>query len=840
MKILNKIIIKDLKLNKKRSIVTIIGIMLSVALICAVAGMFTSFRATLVKGVIESSGYYHVKIEDVDDSIKSSLKHNYDVKDIYEVNEIGYAKLEKINYSSKPYIHLYSINNNDFNNLKFKLIEGRFPNNENEIIISNYLKTLGEMDYKIGDTIELNVGNRMSDGYKLNPSNPYYEDEENIENARTMKFTIVGIIERPDYTFERYSDPGFTALTTNLEGSNTNLYISFKHPREYKKSISEILDIKENMVDVCSSDYTKECNLKYNYVINDDLLRWEIFNFGDTTTSMLIKVVSIVILIIMGTSIFVIRNAFAISTTEKTKMIGMLKSIGATKKQIKKSIVTEGMILGIIAIPLGILSGILADYILVIIVNLLVGDFMFGDMNGMVFKVSFIAILVSIILGFITIYLSSLASTKKASKISPIESIRGSNNYNIKAKKLRTPFIIKKLFKTGGVVAYKNLKRSSKKYRTTVISLVVSILVFITMNTFINYGFSLSNMYYTDIDYNIMIYSYEEKDVSKILSLDNIQKYTKLSNGKTIIIDKKYLSKLGEEVAGKYIDDVTIMIYVFDETSFKNYIEKLNLKYEDYKDKVIFNDYFLYSTDEGRKYDRFLTYNTNDTITGTIENDNINIKIDYITSISPDGTENFYVDGGMIFVSENYYKEHIGGNLIPQSITIKSNNAEQFEKDFNNLKLNANLTNIEQMMKQNKSMILVISIFLYGFITVITLIGVTNIFNTITTNMELRQKEFAMLKSIGMTKKEFNRMINLETLFYSTKSLVIGIVLGILGSFGIYKAFATAFDNGFKIPLVPIVISIIAVFILVFFIMRFSLKKINKQNIIETIRNDNI
>ena len=840
MKILNKITIKDLKLNKKRSIVTIIGIMLSVALICAVAGMFTSFRATLVKGVIESSGYYHVKIEDVDDSIKSSLKHNYDVKDIYEVNEIGYAKLEKINYSNKPYLHLYSMNNNDFNNLKFKLIEGRFPTNEHEIIISRHLKTLGEMDYKIGDTIELNVGNRMSDGYKLNPSNPYYEDEENIENARTMKFTIVGIIERPGYTFEMYSDPGFTALTTNLEGNHTDLYLSFKHPREYKKSISEMLDIKENLVDACSSDDEEKCNLKYSYTLNNDLLRWEIFNFGDTTTSMLIKVVSIVILIVMGTSIFVIRNAFAISTTEKTKMIGMLKSIGSTKQQIKKSIITEGMILGLIAIPLGILSGILADYILVIIVNLLVGDFMFGNLNGMVFKVSFIAIIISTILGFITIYLSSLASTKKASKISPIESIRGNNNYNIKAKKLRTPFIIKKLFKTGGVVAYKNLKRSSKKYRTTVISLVVSIIVFITMNTFINYGFSLSNIYYTDIDYNIMIYSYEEKDVSKILSLDNIQKYTKLSNGKTITIDKKYLSKLGEEVAGRYIDDATIMTYVLDETSFKNYIEKLNLKYEDYKDKVIFNDYFLYSVEEGRKYDRFLTYNTNDIINGTIEDENINIKIDYITSTSPDGLENIYVDGGIIFVSENYYKEHIGGNLIPQSITIKSNNAEQLEKDFNNLKLAANITNIEQMMNQNKSMILVISIFLYGFITVITLIGVTNIFNTITTNMELRQKEFAMLKSIGMTKKEFNRMINLETLFYSTKSLVIGIVLGTLGSFGIYKAFATAFDNGFKIPLIPIIISIISVFILVFFIMRFSLKKINKQNIIETIRNDNI
>lgn len=839
MKILNKIIIKDLKLNKKRSIVTIIGIMLSVALICAVAGMATSFRATLLKGVIESTGYYHIKIENVDDSINNSLKHNYDVKDIYEVNEIGYGKLEKINYNSKPYIHLYSMSNNDFNNLKFKLIEGRFPNNENEIIISRHLKTLGEMNYKIGDTIELDVGKRMSDGYKLNPNNPYYEDEENIENAKRMKFTIVGIIERPNYDFENYSDPGFTALTTNLKSDNTNLYISFKHPREYKKSISEILDIKESLVDACSDDID-ECNLKYNYILNENLLRWEIFNFGDTTISMLVKVISIVILIIIGTSIFVIRNAFAISTTEKTKMIGMLKSIGATKKQIKKSIITEGMILGIIAIPLGILSGILADYILVIIVNLLVGDFMFGDLNGMVFNVSFIAILVSIILGFITIYLSSLASTKKASKISPIESIRGNNNYNVKAKKLRTPFIIKKLFKTGGVVAYKNLKRSSKKYRTTVISLVVSILVFITMNTFINYGFSLSNMYYTDIDYNIIIYSYEEKDVSKILSLDNIEKYTKISDGPAITIDKKYLSDLGEEVMGKYLDNVTIMTYVLDETSFRNYLEKLNLKYENYKDKVIFNDYFLYSSEDNRKYDRFLNVNTNDIVNGNTEDDSVSVKIDYITSTHPDGLENTYIDGGMIYVSENYYKEHFNTKTIPQSISIKSNNAEQFEKDFNNLKLEANITNLEQMMKQNKSMILVISIFLYGFIAVITLIGVTNIFNTITTNMELRQKEFAMLKSIGMTKKEFNRMINLETLFYSTKSLVIGIVLGILGSFGIYKAFATAFDNGFKFPLAPIVISIVAVFVLVFFIMRFSLKKINKQNIIETIRNDNI
>ena len=149
-------------------------------------------------------------------------------------------------------------------------------------------------------------------------------------------------------------------------------------------------------------------------------------------------------------------------------------------------------------------------------------------------------------------------------------------------------------------------------------------------------------------------------------------------------------------------------------------------------------------------------------------------------------------------------------------------------------------TDIQESEKAEKSMILIVSIFLYGFITVITLIGITNIFNTITSNMELRQKEFAMLKSIGMTKKEFNRMIRLETLFYGTKSLIYGIASGLLATFALYKAFSIKLDSGIKIPYEPILISIIGVFVLVFIIMKYSINKINKQNTIETIRKENI
>ena len=214
------------------------------------------------------------------------------------------------------------------------------------------------------------------------------------------------------------------------------------------------------------------------------------------------------------------------------------------------------------------------------------------------------------------------------------------------------------------------------------------------------------------------------------------------------------------------------------------------------------------------------------------------------------GLENTYYDSGIIVVSQDFLEEVFGEKLdetyILDDLLIYSEEDEILENTINDLiKQNENYSelavyNYNTAVEQQKRIILVVAIFLYGFITVISLIGVTNIFNTITTNMILRSKEFAMLKSIGMTKKEFNRMIRLESIMYGLKALIIGIPLGILGSYFIYKAFALDTDFGYSLPIVPIIISIVFVFIIVGITMKYSLNKINKQNIIETIRKDNI
>ena len=232
--------------------------------------------------------------------------------------------------------------------------------------------------------------------------------------------------------------------------------------------------------------------------------------------------------------------------------------------------------LGAIGIPLGILFGVFADFVLIKICNMLLepGVIQQGEI---VFKASWIAIIASVIMGIITIYFSALSSARKASKVNPIESIRGTNEIKIKSKKLKTPKIIDKLFGIGGVIAYKNLKRSRRKYRTTVLSLISSIFIFITMSTFLKYGFDMTDEYYIKMDYNVTVGKErnDETNLNDVLKLDNIIDYTMIyigsddGMGQIQITDK---SKVNENFAYDY--DI-ISVVALNSNAYKKYVKKL-------------------------------------------------------------------------------------------------------------------------------------------------------------------------------------------------------------------------------------------------------------------------
>ena len=864
MQVLTKITIKNLKLNKKRTIGTLVGIILSVALICAVAGMATSLRQSLIQTASSNTGYWHLKLSNIKKEDIEKLKNNRDIKDLNIINDVGYAKLENSQNENRPYIHLYSLDEKSFNNMELELVEGTYPQNSNEIAICKSIIDDAQVDLKIGDTITFNIGDRyigdrmLSSGYEFEPAELMNEPEnvdlilsempedstketdverkEEIKVNFTKEFTIVGIMsenEQPIKPISFMYDAGYACVTNGLDEGETNAYIAFKNPLDSETSIDEILGINLNSGEIS----------EYRYSINYEILKWESFNtnLGDSSLNMMIAIAIIVIAIIILTSVYCIKNTFSISLTEKIKMYGMLSSIGATKKQIKKSVIQEGMILSLIGIPVGILVGILLVYILGIAVR----GALSGILDIVVFKITLLPILISIILGIVTVYLSCLSASRKAKKITPLEAIKSSNDIKIKSKKIKSPKIIKKIFGVGGVIAYKNLKRSKKKYRTTVISIAMSVFVFIASSTLINYAFEAMGGYYKDYDYNIKFSSTSSdgQELKQILNDENFSNYTLLYKTNSIlkITDMNKLSEFGKTV---FIEndlyknnEIPIEIYGLNTEDFKEYLEKLGVDYDKNKDKAVLLDYYSLYKDGKTIKNRLLTYSPNDSISGNVEDKEFNVSISKITETVPDGLEGTYFYSAVIVLNIDEYGNDF--NFVPNMLTTNSEEPDDLAKRSQKYD-NMYVTNIASEVRFYDSVRLVVYIFAYGFIGIITLIGVTNIFNTLTSNIDLRQREFAMLKSIGMTKKEFNKMINLETLFYSLKALIFGIVLGLIASFAIYKAFAQSLDYGFKTPIQAILISILFVFVIVFIIMKFAIGKINKQNIIDTIRKENI
>lgn len=856
MSIFNKLTIRNLKLNKKRTIGTIIGIMLSTALICAVAGMATSLQKSMVATTIKDTGYYHLKLSKVTDEDVEKFKSNRDVKDVNSVNDVGYSYFEGSTNSQRPYIHVYSMDETSFNNMCMELLEGRYPTNSNEISINEDILENSSKEYKIGDKIILDLGDRYAGGEyiksgreympyesKYNPDGTPKATEEELQVNLTQEFEIVGIISNNDSPIrdvEYMTDAGYTCVTNGLDFGEKDIYIALNNPSNCVEDIKEMIGVD------LKSDEINET--KYNYSINYELLRWEALQMSDSNAEMVMAVIVVAIIIIMITSIYCIKNAFSISLTEKIKMYGMLSSVGATKKQIRKSVIQEGMLLSLVGIPLGIIGGILAVYILVILVRNILNGIVEAEI---VFNISIIPIIVAALLGLITVYLSCLSAARKARKITPLEAIRSSKEVKIDSKKIKSPRIIKKVFGMGGVIAYKNLKRSKKKYRTTVVSIAISVFVFVAVSTLITYLFEAMAGYYEEYNYNIKVTSASNdgKELLEIVEKENFEDYTLIYNvsretgfslmqleAQNILSDFAY-QKLGYDADETYKPQV--MVKGLNSNNFKQFVEELNLNYEKVKDKVILNDYSnVYLEDGTTVRGRVYNYSKGDTLSGNLEGTNFTFTIAGITDNKPNGQEGTSYGNGCIFINVDEYKDKI--KFVPTDLAIDVENPKEVEEYLKNNYNDVYIFNIDEQVKFYKAVRLVTSIFAYGFITVITLIGITNIFNTLTSNIELRQKEFAMLKSIGMTKKEFNRMVNLETIFYSFKALLYGIVLGLIASFAIYKAFAKGIDLGFMWTVQAILISVVFVFVIVFIIMRFAISKVNKQNIIETIRKENV
>ena len=861
MNILKNIAYKNLQLNKKRNIVTIIGIILSVALITALSSLVVSFKESIINLEKHINGDFHYSFDGVQSNDLSIFENNRSIENFYKVGTLGYAKIDTEN-EYKPYAYVMTIDKNDFDSALIELTEGELPKNSNEIIIPRHLRNNGKVDLKVGDTITLEVGSRMSEGYTLGQNNPYEEtNNETIENTVSITYKVVGIFERPSTSLEPFSSPGYTFITTNASGvKNYTVFARYTKnglKNQYKVTAGilgvDASVLKKNILEFNYKEvYGKEPEKsKLYFDVNRYLIMLETNAYGDSSMKALLVLSTIVTVIIIVTSVYCIKNSFNISITEKTKEYGILKSVGATTSQIKKSVYYEAFLLGCVGIPIGILSGVLASFILIHVVNFFIRSMFVGN-EYLIFKISYLSILISIILSIVTIFMSSKKGAKIASKTSPMVLIRGNDDIKVNSKKLKTPKYINKLFGIGGVVSYKNIKRNKKKYRTTIVSIVMSVSVYIALSYFVNTAFDVVKMEKGDYTYNLVYTSYTTdynlnyNNVLNFSKHDTVKKYsivrmsTITGNFKASKDFKKYNAYMSEEEP--ILNSVTFISVGKEE--YLRYISKLGLNYNSVKDKgILIVNNIGYDTEKKLE----VSYNMTDNKKGDIINftsmkgdKTFDMELASVTNIRPFGYENNY--GSLVMVVSDEYMEKLD-KLESVSLYVESTDPDKLQSDIDKMCKDTEgcyVNNVDAIFKQMKSIYTVIAIFLYGFIIVISLIGITNIFNTITTNMTLRKREFATLKSIGMTSKEFNRMIFSESFFYIFKSLLIGIPIGVLLSYLIFRGFINQVLFSYKVPFKGIIVSIVIVCLLIVWLNNYSSKKANKGNVIETIRNENI
>lgn len=864
MNLYTSLTLRYLRENKKRTIVTIIGIVLSTALICGIGNIYASLMDYEMRSAIKESGdfhatFYNVKKENIDYMTKSS-----DVEKSGISSELGYSKINK---DTNNLLQIKAFDKNIFDGFKIKLKEGKLPTNNSEIVLSEDALEAMDNKYKVGDEITLSIGDRVdSKGEKL--TGYWISEGEYIKNSKDKDFKIVGIIDKPGFEYGKLVSSAITYLDINNAEKNIpiNLSINISNPKEIYEIVPKIAENANFKLEKNESDYYE------NLIYNESLLRLlgasQYNNINDGISEIVIMVSSLVIICTVAT----VYNAFSISIAERKKQFGILNSIGATSNQIMKIVFTEGFVVSIIAIPIGLVAGTFAIDIVFKIINVLFKDSFIADLDLKVVYSPQVIILSAIVV-LITLFISAILPAITAAKVSPLDAIKNTSEYKI--GKVKNSKLIKLIFKTEGVLAYKNLRRNKKKFRITLFSLIISVVIFITFSGYMKIMMKADTIRLGQMTYDILIDSGESSNKIDNDTIDEIKNIKRIKDfsvmprwdyGDIILdINEKNINKDNKELVESSYSKVkkgNEYVYEFINSGILSpgdtAINNLKLKQGsfDKETAIAENGVILVNTNyqesKGKKSELSPTnYKVGDIIKGYIVSydeetqnemkEEFEVKIMAIANDLVTG-RNQYKSTGLDLITYDEVSKQIGYESKKDTIFIESDGSKNTKDAIKEIAKTHRYSvedSSEEAAKAEQNY-MTMQIFVYGFVSVISLVSITNIVNTISTNINLRKKELAIISSIGVTPQGFNKMIYLESFLYGALSLMYGIPIGI-GLISIMnKTISEVIEFALILPWEAIGICIVGTFVITFISSYVPMKKINKENIIENIRQESI
>lgn len=869
MNIVNKLTIRHLKQNKRRTLVTIIGVIISVAMVTAVATLGVSFMNLMQRQTIADSGEWHVLYKDVNKAQLEAVKDDEATQKMVISRDRGYAPLEGGRNQSKPYLFIREYNTQGFEQFPIELSQGRLPQASNEVVISEEIASGAKVEYKIGDTLTLEVGERFAEDGEdseraLTQNDPLrLVDDKNTEilnNKSAASYTVVGVIKRP--TWEQTWAPGYTILSY-VDESLIDAVDKVNATVVLNKINSTLYTHAEDLAKANAID-------KESIIFNNDLLHYYGLTNNDGLRSTLYSLSAIIMGVIIIGSVSLIYNAFAISVSERSRHLGMLASVGATRRQKRNSVFFEGMIIGLISIPIGIICGLVGIGITFMFINSMIQGAL-GLTEKFIMIVTPLSIVVACAVSILTIFISTYLPAMKASKISAIDAIRQTTDVKLTGKAVKTSKLIRRLFGIEAEIGLKNLKRNKRRYKATVFSLIISIVLFLAVSFFTSSLTKSLALSQDGVNYDIQIYmgsrdtATNDQLIQAIATLKDVTEASVIHKlGVTSWIEEASIAQeLQERVKmdnrmlenGKY--PYHIQVNALNEESLRAYARAIGADYEQLVDPeqlaAVVIDTTIYEDMMAGKYVETKAINTKvgnsiDLIYtgGETEKwiDLNKVKIAALTDQLPMGIHSEGVGGLNIIVSEQVMNQLIDDKIMSEIQTyiyLKSTDPMNTQRQIEEIKEgHMSVYNVYQSRQQEEQMIMLMSVFTYGFIVLITLISIANIFNTISTSISLRKREFAMLKSVGMTPQGFNKMMNYESIFYGIKSLLYGLPISVIIMYLIYRASMNSFNYKFILPWTSMLYAIAAVFVIVSSAMLYSSSKVKRENIIDALKQESI
>lgn len=855
MGIVAKLTLRHLGANRKRTVVTILGIIMSTALISAMLlGFFSLFKffgfvSVQREGDVQAV-FYEMDAEQVralkaddrvlyagvsdGDPLVSGVRVDGGREERYRVGNIIQADSD---YFSEMIVSDY---------------EGHLPADSSEIAVEEKFLEDNGLELSVGDKLPIEIGNRYyeePDG-SITYTGGDYNSRESFNAVSSEICTITAILHdnRPTDSYSVLRGMGQDEFPEQLY---TEVRICLRNTDH--TSLSQI----NQLIAEYGAD-RHDINMDY-------MVSVLAFDEADGAFKGLLEIIAIGLLIVMVTSVILIVNSLGMSLAERMRYLGMLASVGATAGQKRFSIYFEGAILGAIGIPAGIIAGIAGTKATLVLLGsrILQADFITGAENvkgGIPLSCSPWVILLIVALSGVTIFAATMVPAIKASRVMPVDALKQTDTVKVKAKKLKVSPVVRKIWGCEGELAYKNIKRNGLKGTVITVSIAVSVVMFLTINYFCD-SIQRVNTYDLDLPYQLVAQCSQQDsgrlrdsllkmdgvdDVFTgeviIYTFDSSDENTDLANGD--IADRRFISSEYEEMNLK-----SMSLVVVDDADFREILRKNDLDEKEYFGSVlkgVLLDDLFREDGSGGVFDP-------DIVGQSLHYDEVEDNppsVEVGSLVKYDGDTRAYKllpkDNAGLFVPESMYFTHaavtLGEDFLTHEFCVVTDEPKEVREKIYELFENEGYENYSCMDLSNATEImdtvtLTLKTAMYGFTTLLTLIAVANIVNTISTGVLLRRKEFAMYKSMGMEGSGFRKMIRLETVLYGLRALIFAIPASILLSYLMYSTLETKLMT-FRPDWLMYILVVAAVFLVVGTGMLLSINTIRDDNIIEVLKED--